>query len=764
MILEMEYPALNKYQTPFKDLNYTDKEGKLYTWDTCSEEIREEFNDYFFNVPLIRWLVSPDRPYVKDLPRDKEGRAIIDITHPPILTDVDYFRPTALCYKETGRLTPFRPNRNPNSEYYRWQHEETRRCWNGYLREEDGAYVSGTMYWYLNYHPIMLSREMNGVEYQVPDMPDFWEGVWWRTYGWWEARMAKANFAEISSRGKSKSYSLTAELSRIYTIGPFEPPPGQKVKNARAVIMAGTKEYLIKDGTLNKFEDDIAFLAEHTQYPAKQLQASLKDMTWQRGFIDLDSGTKQGTLNTVLGVAIKEDIEKGRGKRAAIIGMEEFGAFPHVDSVYNIALPSVTDGDKTFGQIILIGTGGTEGNDFSGALNMIYHPKGYGIRSYENVWDKEGRAKGQSIFCFPAYVNRSGCMDKDGISDVTLALFRICCERWIKKHNTSDPMQLTRTKAEFPITLQDAIMQREGSYFPAAQLMERLQEIDNDPNFYDGVYVGDLRQNSTGGIEFINADLTPIRAFPHQTNKLEGAVEIYEMPQRNSMGVIPTGRYIAGLDPIDDDESGTMSLVSVFVMDLWTDRIVCEWTGRLPSADECYERVRLIVMFYNARLLYENNKKGVFTYFKTMNCVKYMMETPEILKDKTTQRETLNNTNYGVNATGVFNQTARFYIKDWLLKAVNTVRTVDGEDQEVTLHNYNFIKQRALIQELIAWNHDGNFDRVSAMGLLMTARQEAIVTTRGDFGRERGVGQGYKGNDEFFTKQWENFKRKNHLE
>ena len=754
---------LNKYQTPIAELTYTDKDGKLYTWENCSDEIKEEFNRYFNSVPMIRHLVSADRPYVKDLPRDEQGRAIIDVTHPPILTDVDYFRQTALHYKATGTLTDFRPNRNPNSEYYKWQHEETRRCWNGYLREEDGAYIPGKMYWYLNYHPIMLSRTINGIDYQVPDMPDFWEGVWWRMTGWWEARRDKANFAEISSRGKSKSYCLSSALAEVYTIGDFEPPKGQKVRNARAVVMAGTKEYLIKDGTLNKFEDAVSFLSEQTQYPAKQLQASLKDMTWQRGFIDLDSGAKKGTLNTVLGVAIKEDIEKGRGKRAAVIGIEEFGAFPNVDAVYNIALPSVTDGDKTFGQIILIGTGGSEGNDFSGAMNMIYHPKGYGIKSYENVWDEEGKAKGQSIFCFPAYVNRSGCMNEDGISDVTLALFRICCERWIKKHNTSDPMQLTRTIAEYPITLQDAIMQRTGAYFPAAQLMERLQEIDNDPNFYDSVYVGNMFQNSQGGVEFEPADIEPIRAFPHKTNKLEGAVEIYEKPQVNSSGRVPEGRYIGGLDPIDDDESNTMSLVSIFILDLWTDRIVCEWTGRLSSADECYERVRLIVMYYNAKLLYENNKKGVFTYFKRMNCVKYMMETPTVLKDTVQSKENLNNTSYGANATASFNSTARFYIKDWLLKTINVVRKVDDEEVEVSLHNYNLLKQRALIQELIAWNINGNFDRVSALGMLMWARQEMIVTVGGEFGK-RDSRNDDKGQDEYFTKQWEQFAARNGID
>lgn len=1099
----------NKYQSTLDQLYYKDKEGTEYTWNSCPDEIKDEFMDCLTTIPLIRWLIAPDRPYVKDIPRDEKGRAIIDISHPPILTDTDYFRPTAIHYQQHGTLTSLRPNKNPNSEYMKWFNQENDRIWNGMLREEDGAYIPGYLYWYLNYSPITLTRTIDGVDYQMSDMPDFWEGVWWRLLGWWQARQDKANFAEVSSRGKSKSYSLASGLSRIYTLGDFKPPAGQRIKNARAVVMAGTKEYLTKDGTLNKFEDILSFLSEQTQYPSKQLQASLKDMTWQKGYIDLDKGTKAGTLNTVLGIAVKEDPDKGRGKRphpyycdvlttegwkkwgdikvgdcvyspdgnpvkviaipfdgeddiykitlrdgrvtyagkdhlfkvehwigsgykakytaslktveelskkvyckssgytyripknnavhfeerkllidpycmglflgdgcankclgdkiditmlkedfeslisyipyktivshkrdithqicllgntehdgkypnytkdlleyyglkghksvdkfipedylfnteenrwkllrgmmdtdgtcptignpeyatkskqladdfmfllrslgincscylktfrrddnvyyrvkiqatglqlfnmprkqsrvmmesnpyndsfrlrtaitsieyvgkqpckcitvensdglylidnfitthnSALIGLEEFGAFPNVDAVYNIAKPSVTDGDKTFGEIVLIGTGGTEGADFSGAMNMIYHPKGYGIKSFENVWDREGRAKGQSIFCFPAYVNRSGCMDKDGISDVTQALFRILCERYIIKYNSSDPMQLTRTKAEYPITLQDAIMQRDSAYFPTAQLMERLNEIDADPSFYDGVYVGDMRQNSNGKVEFYPAPLDPIRSFPHKNNKLEGAVEIYEQPVRDVQGSIPSGRYIGGLDPIDDDESSTMSLVSLFILDLWTDRIVCEWTGRLPSADDCYERVRLIVLYYNAKLLYENNKKGVFTYFKRMNCVSHMMLTPSLIKDTMPTRENINNTSYGVNATTIFNQMARFFIKDWLLKSINTVRVVDGEEQEVTLHNYNLIKQRALIQELAFWNPDGNFDRVSAFGILMVARQEYIVTTRGDFGQNRqGTDKDYKGNDEYFTRNWEKF-------
>ena len=68
-----------------------------------------------------------------------------------------------------------------------------------------------------------------------------------------------------------------------------------------------------------------------------------------------------------------------------------------------------------------------------------------------------------------------------------------------------------------------------------------------------------------------------------------------------------------------------------------------------------------------------------------------------------------------------------------------------------------------MIEELIAWNKDGNFDRVSSFGILMFARQEKIVTTSGKFGRGRDA-ENYKGNDEFFTKQWEKFARKNGIE
>ena len=66
---------------------------------------------------------------------------------------------------------------------------------------------------------------------------------------------------------------------------------------------------------------------------------------------------------------------------------EEFGNFPHLSEVYDITQKSIKDGDVTFGWMNLIGTGGSKGNNFAGALGMIYHPKGFGIEGFDNVWE-----------------------------------------------------------------------------------------------------------------------------------------------------------------------------------------------------------------------------------------------------------------------------------------------------------------------------------------------------------------------------------------
>jgi len=43
---------------------------------------------------------------------------------------------------------------------------------------------------------------------------------------------------------------------------------------------------------------------------------------------------------------------------------------------------------------------------------------------------------------------------------------------------------------------------------------------------------------------------------------------MHQPPIKDSQGKIPWGRYIAGADPYDDDSSETLSLGSLYILDL----------------------------------------------------------------------------------------------------------------------------------------------------------------------------------------------------
>lgn len=200
-----------------------------------------------------------------------------------------------------------------------------------------------------------------------------------------------------------------------------------------------------------------------------------------------------------------------------------------------------------------------------------------------------------------------------------------------------------------------------------------------------------------------------------------------------------------------------MSLTSTFVIDLFTDKIVAEYTGRQDFADDNFEIVRLLCLFYNAKCLYEQNKKGLFAYFSRMNSLHLLADVPEYLKDKQLIKQIgYGNQSKGVNATAGINNYANERIREWLLKPVPTIVKEDGEDKEITVPNLFFIKNRALLKELVLFNPDINVDRVRALGMAMLYREEKMILYQGNISadREERANSSYLGNDPFFVKNY----------
>lgn len=761
--MEFQKIPMNKYQTELTE--------ELV--NSLPQEVQDQLFDIINNVEFVKRLISPTREYAKDRPRDDRGRIIVDLANPHILEDMDYFRPSAIHYEKYGTFTNLRPNANPNSEYGKWVREERRRIWDGYVRESDGEWVTGYMYWFLNYSPMMLSKireykDKNGKKRKskradrVEALPECWEGIYWRFHcldqasngGLYNNFEGGQHMAELASRGKGKSYSLASILNHIFVVGENE-EAHEKVKG---IVTAYQKEYLTKDGVLNKFVDMANFCATNTQFPRKRLKNSLQEMTWIMGYKDVELDIERGTQNTVLGVSSKDDESKLRGKRAAKILIEEFGTFPRLVDLYNVLLPSVQEGDIVFGQIYMLGTAGDNESDFAGAQEIMYNPKGYNMYALPNVFDKYNQGKPYFVFFFPGYVNRKGCYNENGVSDVIKALIEILMNRYRVKYNSTDPNTIIKTIAEVPITPAEAIVKTGVNMFPVADLTERIGQLDANPTEYDDVYVGDLVFNKDGQVEYKPTSATPIRDFPHKDNKIEGAIEIYQMPEidRNT-GKPYNDRYILGADPYDDDESNTMSLGSIFVLDLWTDRIVAEYTGRPSFADDYYEICRKLCLFYNGRLNYEYNKKGLFSHFSTRNSLYLLTDVLDFLKEKQMMKDGYGNKSKGTNASPAINAYARSRLRSWLLAPVPIMQTIDGEEKEVMIPRLFTVRNRALLKELINYNSEGNFDRISAMGMLMLLREDRMIRYQGDVSKEKQerANNSYDGNDPFFKRNYD---------
>lgn len=718
----------NKYQTQLTE----------EVLATLSKEESDKLFEYINGVEFIQRLISPNRKYAKDLPRDDRGRIIIDVCNPHILENMDYFREMALYYKENGVYTKLKPNPNPSSEFGQLIKREITRILDGMVRPEDGEWITGEMYFYINYWPIAQTKVKKGSKQadRVVDFPEIWEGTYLLTHYLQQARYGGVydfdggcQASIIARRGCGKSYLMSSVLGKSFTVGDNL----TAMEKVTGIITAYEKGYLNSDGTLNKFVDGIDFLAEHCPFfPSARAKNSFMEMDWIMGYQDADSGVVKGTKNEVIGFSSKDNPDKGRGKRAAKFIFEEFGNFPKFINTWNTTIPSVKEGDFSYGIIITIGTGGSENSDFSGALELIYHPEGYGIYALPNVFDKATKGKSTSVFFWGAYLNRKGYYNEDGVSDVIGALISEIKERIKIKYNSSDPLTLTQRTAEWAITIQEAVLKRDGTIYPVGDLNERVTQINSNPKFRDELAIGDIVLKGGAPIFSPNTDMNPVWEFPHKDNKREGAICIYKMPVKDSNGVVMRGRFIGACDPYDDDSSETLSLGALYILDLYTDELVAEYVGRPMFAEEFYENCRKLLLFYNAECNYENNKKGLFKHFSQYNSLYLLSPTLDFLKEKQLMKEGLyGNKSYGTIATEPIKTYARRAIRDWLLKPrdiTSVTTTEDGRQVEeiTTIRNLYTIPFKSLCQELALWNSDGNFDRHDALAMLMLLREDKL--------------------------------------
>lgn len=635
------------------------------------------------------------------------------------LHDTDKFRQAAIFFQQHGCYT-LAPR--GTTDYNKYWEQETDRCINGYTAP-DGEGITGYNYFYLNYSPIMRLKEEEYTDREgnlrkrrqrILEFPSFWDYDYYYFCAIEQAELEGKHMAVLKCRQRGYSFKGGSMLVRNYMLIP----------GSKNFAIASEQKFLIGDGLLTKAWQIMDFLDKHTAWAKQRLVSTRMERTSGYKITDeFGKQTEQGYLSSITGITLKNDPERVRGTRAKLVLWEEGGKFPSLLDAWRIEQPSVeTDDGKAFGLMIAFGTGGTEGASFEGLKELFYKPKSYNVLSFPNIWD-EGRENTECAFFVPAYSNLESFdddgnqvyMDRDGNSYKEKAIQNLIDQRNKVKDGGASQQSIDRFISERPIRPAEAVLELGKNIFPRKLLMDQLTRIRTNKKLQSMKHIVDLEWDGNGQVKATEKPSGDITNYPlKKGDKPHGSVVIWEYPVKDP----PLGLYIGGCDPYDHDDSFTNSLGSTFIFkrvragEAWTDVIVAEYSGRPYTAEEYYENVRKLLTFYNARLLFENERKGIYPYFTNKHCDYLLADQPdkiisEVFKDSKVQRRK------GCHMTKQIRAYGEGLILEWLL-----------DEFEEGHPNVERVYSEPLIEELIENDGVRNVDRVIALCMVMIYREE----------------------------------------
>lgn len=629
----------------------------------------------------------------------------------------DKFRGPALQYLATGHYCQYPEG---TSEYFKYWDEQMDRCKYGYTAD-DGDFISGYNYFYLNFCPIqrIIYTTINNPDGSTKikktrdlQFPDFYDYDYYFFQAVEDAEGEGKHLCALKSRRKGYSYKNAAMACRNYYL----------FAGSKTYIYASNKQYLTEDGILTKAWDYMDFIDKNTAWGKKRSVNT--QMRKRAGFFTKDEYGNEielGFKSEIIGVTLKDNPDVVRGKAGKLIIFEEAGSFSELGAAWQIARPSVEQDGMAFGTMIAFGTGGDEDSHFETLKDMFYNPDGYNCIGFDNIWDETPSDKKCGFF-IPQYTNMDFrddagnriYMDNDGNTLRRKSVEYILAERRKVIENATNSVAVDRYVAEHCITPQEACLEFGGNIFPKKELQEQLAKIRINKSLSNMKQVGDLVWEADGSLKWIIKKHGDITHYPlKKDDDPTGSIVIWEHPMKDA----PIGLYILGVDPYDHDQSGTNSLGSTFVykrfqdFENYYDIIVAEYTGRPSTAEEYYENLRKLAVYYNGRIMYENERKGLFPYFTAKHCDYLLADQPDIISDIVGNTKVQRKK--GCHMNKQIKQWGEGLIKDWL-----------NEEQAPGKKNLHNILSEPLLEELISYNDTGNFDRVMALMQVMIYREQ----------------------------------------
>lgn len=552
------------------------------------------------------------------------------------------------------------------------------------------------------------------------------------------------DFMMMGSRGFGKSYSVGVGIvlhewlfdGETHYIAPLERDHGWTSPSASIMVGAGDAKYSADILDKCKFAlknlpgaVEISGVSYPSPFDKQYFGSWMPGKAVTAGYKKKSGGSwsVSGSESKINHRTFRDNPFAANGLRCSVMVFEEIGMFDNLMHARNASVECQMNGAYKYGSMMFLGTGGDMDGGTIDASSMFNDPDSYNLLAFEDLWE----SKGKIAYFVPAYLGLNQYKDSNGFSQTEAAREYLEKHRAKLRKGKSGSAALDDELQNRPLVPSEVFLTKKGNVFPIAELQERLNDVRDFLHVLEKPVTLFFDKEAPSGVNYkldLKKDLLPLNQFPlsdQQKSNRNGCVVIYEFPVTDNQGLVPKDLYIIGHDPYATDDPDGGSLGSVFVLKTNTNRnhghseVVAEFTGRPYEGRKIInENIhKLSLMYGEAKVYFENVRGNVKEYFEKVRRLDLLALQPvTVLNNKKASWESRSSSQiYGYPMSNKkMKEEGIQYIRDWLLEN----RGADSNGKNI--RNLDLLPSKGLLQELIKFNYDGNFDRVMAfMGCII---------------------------------------------
>jgi hypothetical protein len=657
-------------------------------WTTTNFDSREDFNNFIFGV-----FKEPGK------------YGFNDTTNQIFISESRKFRDTGVYC-----TAPFK-----SKDFISYWDDQKTKCRKGIIVKDatNTWFLAREYYMWLNFLPI-FNKEIQ--KFGFADIRDAQYHMALYEF------LAELNYKHVAILKKRQIASSYYHMGKLINQQWFE--AGVTLK-----IGASLKDYINEKGSWKFLQEYAAFLNEHTAW--YRPMSPDKVMMWQQK-IEVRKGdrkTEVGLKGTIQGMSFEKDPTNGVGGPVKYFFHEEAGIAPKMDQTYEYMRPAMRSGMVTTGMFIAAGSVG-DLSQCEPLRKMITKPHDNDIYEVEtNLIDNKGTVGLSGLF-IPEQWSMPPYVDEYGNSLVEEAL-KALDDQFATWKKELDPETYQLRISQHPRNIQEAFAHRSVSKFPTHLVAAQQRRIEEKEYPYEFL---DIFTDENGKVAVKSTDKQPIKEFPvsKKTEDKTGVLVVWERPIKD-----PTfGQYYASIDPVSEGKTTTSeSLCSIYIMKapvevtkvtagetetyIEPDKIVAAWCGRFDDINKTHQRLELIIEWYNAWTVIENNISLFIQYMISRKKQRYLVPKSQILFLKDIGANANVFQEYGWKNTGtLFKAHLLSYAIEYCKEELDVETKADGTIVR-TKYGIERIPDPMLLKEMQEYADGVNVDRLVSFAAMV---------------------------------------------